>query len=464
MIVFVKIGNRQHDRLDFRLLDGQRGEIRPHGLRLCKIFVSIEESDPVARRVGKRFVLRRRKVVAPHIVVDACARRLGKRLRIVLRSRIYNDALIAVNRRILKPARHVVRLVAHDRARRDLQRLLPLCDFLPKSCTLLRHGEDRIVELHRLAVLLVLSVSTKSLFHRRNRLRELHLPRQMLGILGMKLRNARKIAPCLFQHTRALLALRKRIEQHAIAAARKEHGTRAVCDVEPRVVQSALRIAHAFIRLGEVAVELLRALCLLQFLQKESQIALRLALRTTRSIARMKQHKGLFGNEPEVQCTVLALDMLMDATRIANLGRPSKSAHDIRVVETLFFRAVNVEIHDLHGKRVVPSRFFKNGTHIPPCFLRKVFIRIEEYDPVACRMRKRRIPRRRKVVAPRAAKELHLGQSLRDAACIVLRAGIIDDDLIDARRYALDGYGDICALVFRDIASRNLHHADAPFI
>ena len=453
MIVLVKIGNRQHDRLDFRLLDGQCGKIRPHGLRLCKIFVSIEESDPVPRRMRKRFVLRRRKVVAPHIVVDTCARCLGQRLRIILRSRIYNDALIAVDRRVLEPSRHIMRLVTHDRARRNPQRLLPLCDFFPKICALLRHGEHRIVELHRLAVLFVLSVSTKSLFHRRNRLRELHLPCQMLGILGMKLRNARKIASCLFQYTRALLALRKRIEQHAIAAARKKHGTRAICDVEPRVVKRSLLIAHAFIRLGEVAVEILRTLRLLQFLQKESQIALRLALRTTRSIARMEQHKGRFGNEPEAQCTVLALDMLMDAAHIADLRQVAEGPHDIGMINALFLLAVDVEIHDLHGERIKAFRFFKDSTQISARRLGKALIRVEEYDPVACRMRKRRVPRHRKVIAPRAAKELHLGQSLCNAARIVLRASIIDDDLIDARRYALNGCGDICALVLRDIAS-----------
>ena len=275
----------------------------------------------------------------------------------------------------------------------------------------------------------------------------------MLGVFGMKFGNAREVALRLFQHVRALVPLGQHVEHHAVAAARKEHGARAVCDVEPRVVQRALRIAHAFIRLGEVAIEILRAFRPLQFLQQKPQIALCLAPYTARCIARMEQYELLLCSEGKAQLAVPALDMLVDTPRVADLGRAAEGAHDVGMIDALLLLAVDVKIYDLHGERVVPFRFFQNGRKIPARRFGKPLVRIEEDDPVACRMRKRLVSRRREIVAPRAVKELHLGKSLRNAARIILGAGIADDDLIDARRYALDGCGDIRALVLRDIAS-----------
>ena len=269
--------------------------------------------------MSKSRILCRCKIIAPWMIVNTRPRRLRKCLRIIFRSRINDDALIAVNRRIFEPARQIMRLITRDGAGRDFERLLPFRDLLPKGCALLRHGEHRIIKLHGFAIFLMLSIGTKGLLHHLCRLRKSQIAREMLSIFSVKLRQAWKVPHGLLQQSGALLSFRQYIKQHAIAATGEDHRTRSLRNVKPRIMKGALRITHALIRLSQIAIEILRTFRLLQFPQEEFQVALRLSFQAALRIARMKQHQHGLRDEYEPQFLPLSLNVLVDTPHIANL-------------------------------------------------------------------------------------------------------------------------------------------------
>ena len=138
----------------------------------------------------------------------------------------------------------------------------------------------------------------------------------------------------------------------------------------------------------------------------------------------------------------------------ANIVTSRATAEDARRIGVKqYFPGHFIDIMPRDEKDFFPLniRCFNRPPQMSPCICGKIFVCINEHNPIPCGMGKRRIARRSKVICPRKFID-RASIGLRDCHGVVMRARINDDELIHSIPEAFDGFFQMHSVIAHNIA------------
>ena len=218
-------------------------------------------------------------------------------------------------------------------------------------------------------------------------------------------------------------------------------------------------IAEIVIGLREIAPAALRCIGLPQFLEKEPQIALSLFPSQRGGVARMHERQQLRRDDARRRHTAVRVaQLLMDTPLIAAPRPPAKDPRRIGVEQRFPRRLVDVMPRHQKDLAALRLRLLNSAAKVLPRLGGEIFIRINKDNPIACRMRERRVARGRKIILPHEIMDRRM--KIRRRLCNTSVPCRRDkNDLVCRIPERREGTAKLMRFVFCDITGGDLHAA-----